>query len=167
METTTATDWIEEGVTYAEMESDAFDSGTVTIDTARESSLSYRVFKRLFDIVFATVGIVLLIPLFLVIAVSIKLEGKGNILYFREMIGLRGRRFTILKFRTMQPNADTYLEQHPELKLEYEKNMKLQYDPRITQLGRFLRKTYLDELPQLFNVLVLQRAFLGYTEREV
>ncbi len=77
------------------------------------------------------------------------------------MIGLHGRRFTLLKFRTMIPDADAYLEKHPELKAEYQKNMKLQYDPRITRLGRFLRKTYLDELPQLFNVLVGQMSFVG------
>jgi exopolysaccharide production protein ExoY len=161
METTTATEWREEGVTYAEMQSDAFDNGTVSIAITRESFLLYSVLKRLLDIVIATVGIVLLIPLFLAIAVWIKLEGKGSIFYFREMIGLCGRRFTILKFRTMIPNADTYFEQHPELKLNFEKNMKLQDDPRITRSGRFLRKTYLDELPQLFNVLIGQMSLVG------
>ncbi|HTD19348.1 MAG TPA: sugar transferase, partial [Ktedonobacteraceae bacterium] len=98
---------------------------------------------------------------FLVIAICIKLDDGGDILYFREMIGLRGRNFTILKFRTMIPDADAYLEQHPELKLEYEKNMKLDDDPRVTRLGRFLRRTYLDELPQLFNVLTGHMSLVG------
>lgn len=161
METTTATEWREEGVTYAEIGSDAFDSGTASVAITRESSSLYSVLKRLLDIVLATVGIVVLMPVLLAIAVCIKLEDKGNILYFREMVGLHGRSFTILKFRTMIPNADTYLDQHPELKLEYEKNMKLQDDPRITRSGRFLRKLYLDELPQLFNVLVGQMSLVG------
>ena len=150
-----------EDLTSSTMVSAAFNSSTISIDIAHNSSLLRYASKRLLDIVLATFGIVVLIPVFLVIAVCIKLEDGGDILYFREMIGLRGRRFIMLKFRTMIPNADAYLEQHPELKLEYQKSMKLQYDPRITRLGRFLRKTYLDELPQLFNVLVGQMSFVG------
>lgn len=161
METTTATEWREEVVTYAERQSDAFESGTVSIALSRETSWVYSVLKRLLDIVLATVGIVVLMPILFIIAACIKLEDKGNILYFREMIGLRGQSFTLLKFRTMMPDADAYLEQHPELKLEYEKNMKLQDDPRITRSGRLLRRTYLDELPQLFNVLVGQMSLVG------
>ena len=103
----------------------------------------------------------MLIPVFLVLAMCIKLNDGGKVFYFREMVGLRGRRFIIYKFRTMIPNADAYLEQHPELKLEYEKNMKLENDPRVTRLGRFLRKTYLDELPQLFNVLAGHMTLVG------
>ncbi len=161
MEATTATEWKEEGVTYAVMASDAFNSGTIGVAIAREPSLLYRLLKRLLDIVLATVGIVVLIPLFFVIAVRIKLEDQGTIFYCREMIGLRGKRFTLLKFRTMIPDADTYLDRLPELKLAYEKNMKLQDDPRITRAGGLLRRTYLDELPQLFNVLAGQMSLVG------
>ena len=161
METTTAAEWREEGITYAEMGSGAFNSGTVTEDINRETSFFYSVLKRLLDVVLATVGIVVLMPIFLAIIICIKLEDKGTIFYFREMIGLRGQRFTIIKFRTMIPDADSYLEQHPELKLAYEKNMKLQDDPRITRLGKFLRKTYLDEFPQLFNVLMGHMSLVG------
>jgi exopolysaccharide production protein ExoY len=161
METTTSAKWREEGVTNTEMGSGAFFSGKVSEDIIRESSLLYNVLKRLLDVVFSTVGIVVLMPLFLAIAVCIKLQDGGNIFYFREMIGLRGRRFIMLKFRTMVPDADTYLEQKSELKLEYQKNMKLQYDPRITRLGRFLRKVYLDEFPQLFNVLAGHMSLVG------
>ena len=161
MESITSTEWREEDLKSSTMGSSTFNGSTISMDITRNYSLLNHASKRLFDIVLATFAIVVLIPVFLVIAVCIILEDGGDVFYFREMIGLRGRRFFMLKFRTMLPNADTYLEQHPELKLEYQKNMKLQYDPRITRLGRFLRKTYLDELPQLFNVLLGQMSFVG------
>jgi len=143
------------------VERSAISSSAMYTDTARNLSLFYRASKRLLDIVLATVGIILLLPVFFVIAVCIKLEDGGDILYFREMVGLHGRRFTMFKFRTMIPHADNYLEQHQELKLAFQENMKLQYDPRITRTGRFLRKVYLDELPQLFNVLVGHMSLVG------
>jgi len=161
MESITTTEWREEDLTSSTAESGVINSIIISTDITQNSSRLYDASKRLLDIVLAIFGIAVLMPVFLVIAVCIKLEDGGNILYFREMIGLRGRRFIMLKFRTMIHNADTYLEQHPELKLEYQKNMKLQYDPRITRLGRFLRKVYLDELPQLFNVLVGHMSFVG------
>ena len=161
MESITSTEWREEDLKSSTMGSSTFNGSTISMDITRNYSLLNHASKRLFDIVLATFAIVVLIPVFLVIAVCIILEDGGDVFYFREIIGLRGRRFFMLKFRTMLPNADTYLEQHPELKLEYQKNMKLQYDPRITRLGRFLRKTYLDELPQLFNVLLGQMSFVG------
>ena len=80
---------------------------------------------------------------------------------FREIIGKNGRRFFALKFRTMIPDADMYLAKHPELMQKYQHNMKLERDPRVTRVGRFLRKTSVDELPQLFNVLVGQMSLVG------
>jgi exopolysaccharide production protein ExoY len=160
MESTTTTEWREEDLTPYTKERSTFD-GVISTDINHNSSLFYRASKRLLDVVLATFGIIVLIPVFVVITVAIKLEDGGKIFYFREMIGLRGRRFVMLKFRTMIPDADAYLEQHPELMLEYQENMKLHHDPRITRLGRFLRKVYLDELPQLFNVLVGHMSLVG------
>jgi lipopolysaccharide/colanic/teichoic acid biosynthesis glycosyltransferase len=150
----------EEDLVFYRMEGSAF-SSSIFKDTTHDPSLFYSASKRLLDIVFATLGIVVLLPVFLVIAIAIKLEDGGSILYFREMVGLCGRRFTMLKFRTMISDADTYLEKHPELQLEYQENMKLQYDPRITRTGKLLRKVYLDELPQLFNVLAGHMSLVG------
>src|SRR5947209_4828628 len=161
MESITRTEWREEDLQSSSMGSSTFNGSTISTAITHDPSLLYYALKRLIDIILAAVGVVVLIPVFLVIAICIKLDDGGDILYFREMIGLRGRNFTILKFRTMIPNADAYLEQHPELKLEYEKNMKLDYDPRVTRLGRFLRRTYLDELPQLFNVLIGHMSLVG------
>ena len=148
-----STAYMERGSTFA--------SSTIVADITHSPSRFYYIEKRILDIVLATIGLIALLPVFLVIGLCIKLDDGGKVLYFREMLGLRGRGYTILKFRTMIPDADAYLERHPELKLEYQKNMKLQKDPRITRLGSFLRKTYLDELPQLFNVLAGQMSLVG------
>ena len=160
MERTTTTRWREDDLKSCTTESRELNP-IIAADITYSSSTFYCVSKRLLDIVLAVIGVVVLLPILLTIAIGIKLEDGGSIFYFREMIGLRGRRFNMLKFRTMIPDADTYLEQYPELKLEFQKNMKLQYDPRITHLGRLLRKVYLDELPQLFNVLAGHMSLVG------
>ncbi len=129
--------------------------------SVRQPSLFYFVSKRLIDITLSLLGIVILTPVFLVIALSIKLDDGGEILHFRQIIGQNGRRFFALKFRTMIRDADDYLAKHPELMWKYQQNMKLIYDPRVTRVGKFLRKTSLDELPQLFNVLVGQMSLVG------
>ncbi|HZS77033.1 MAG TPA: sugar transferase [Ktedonobacteraceae bacterium] len=126
-----------------------------------EPAALYHIFKRVCDIVLSLIGIIVLMPVLLLIAVCIKLDDRGSVLHFREIIGYQGRRFYALKFRTMIPDADTYLAKHPELMRKFQQNMKLERDPRITRVGRFLRKTSLDELPQLFNVLVGQMSLVG------
>jgi lipopolysaccharide/colanic/teichoic acid biosynthesis glycosyltransferase len=139
----------------------ALNTSTISTAIIHEPSLFYHALKRSIDIVLAIIGIVVLIPVFLVIAICIKLDDGGDILFSQERIGLGGRRFIMLKFRTMIRDADAYLERHPELLLEYQKNVKLKSDPRITCAGRFLRKTNLDEVPQLFNVLVGHMSLVG------
>ena len=151
----------EEDLASLTMGNSAFQHSTISTAITHEPSPFYYAFKRLIDIVLAAFGIVALIPVFFVIAICIKLNDGGDVLYFREMIGLRGRSFIMFKFRTMIPNADAYLARHPELMLEYQKNVKLNHDPRVTRVGRFLRKTCLDELPQLFNVLAGHMSLVG------
>jgi len=119
-------------------------TGIISTGIAREPSILYHVSKRILDILLSFFGIVLLIPVFLIIAIYIKLDDGGDILHFREIVGLHGRRFYALKFRTMRQDADAYLARHPELMRKYLQNMKLDRDPRITKVGRFLRKTSLD-----------------------
>ena len=126
-----------------------------------ESSTLFRFCKRLMDIMFSLLGIIVLIPVFILIAVCIKLDDGSDIFHLREIVGLHNRRFYALKFRTMIPDADAYLVNHPHLWQEYKQNMKLEYDPRITRIGGFLRRTSLDELPQLFNVLIGQMTLVG------
>jgi lipopolysaccharide/colanic/teichoic acid biosynthesis glycosyltransferase len=131
------------------------------VDSMRQPSLLYFLSKRFIDITLALFGIIVLMPVLLIIALCIKLGDGGSILHFREIIGKNGRRFFALKFRTMILNADAYLAKHPELLQKFQQNMKLERDPRITRVGKFLRKTSLDELPQLFNVLVGQMSLVG------
>jgi len=133
------------------------ESTTIVLD----QSLFYNLSKRVIDIVLALSGLIVLLPLFLIIAVCIVLDDGGEVLHFREIVGQHGKRFFALKFRTMIPNADTYFDQHPELKQEYIQNMKLMSDPRITRIGKFIRRASLDEFPQLWNVLVGQMSLVG------
>jgi exopolysaccharide production protein ExoY len=146
--------------TLGKLKTGAIDTEPLTT-IIREPSLLYFIAKRLIDIVLALIGILMLLPVFITIAIYIKLDDGGRVLHFREIIGKHGQRFYALKFRTMIPNADTYLARHPELMRKYQQNMKLDHDPRITQVGRFLRKTSLDELPQLYNVLIGQMSLVG------
>ncbi len=159
--TTTIPRYREESPAARDQSSSAFTMGALRTDIVHEPSLLYSIVKRLIDIVFALFGLVMLLPVFLVLALCIKLDDGGDVLYFREIIGYRGKRFFALKFRTMIPDADAYLEQHPKLLREYQQNMKLLEDPRITHLGRFIRRTSLDEFPQLFNVLLGQMSLVG------
>ncbi len=133
----------------------------LSTNIVHEPSMVYHVSKRLLDIILSALGILFLLPVFLIIMLCIKFDDGGQLFHFREIIGLHGRRFRALKFRTMIPDADTYLAAHPELMRKFQQNMKLERDPRITRIGLFLRKTSLDELPQLFNVLYGQMSLVG------
>jgi lipopolysaccharide/colanic/teichoic acid biosynthesis glycosyltransferase len=133
----------------------------ISVDIACEPAQAYYIAKRVIDILLALFGILVLVPVFLLIAVCIKLDDSGDVLHFREIVGQNGRRFFALKFRSMRTDADEYLAKHPELMRKFQQNMKLIDDPRITRVGRILRKTSLDELPQLFNVLVGQMSLVG------
>ncbi|AFZ45507.1 Undecaprenyl-phosphate galactose phosphotransferase [Halothece sp. PCC 7418] len=115
------------------------------------------VFKRLFDILFSLAVLVLCSPLYLLLAILIKLSSPGPVFYIQERIGKNYRAFRCIKFRTMVNNADAMMDrlmlEYPELREEYEENFKLKDDPRVTPVGKFLRYTSLDELPQFWNVL--------------
>jgi lipopolysaccharide/colanic/teichoic acid biosynthesis glycosyltransferase len=119
-----------------------------------------RMSKRVIDVLGAALGIVLLSPLFLLLAILVKSSDGGPVFHLRRVVG-SGREFDAFKFRTMRVDADHILHANPELLAEYSKNFKLQDDPRVTPLGTFLRKYSLDELPQLFNVLFGQMSLVG------
>jgi Undecaprenyl-phosphate galactose phosphotransferase WbaP len=115
---------------------------------------------------FATLlGGVVLMPMVGIIALLIKLDSPGPIFYGQTRIGQNGERFTAWKFRSMVQHADKalqdYLDRHPELQSSWEKDHKLREDPRVTRIGRFLRRTSLDELPQLWNVLRGEMSLVG------
>ena len=119
-------------------------------------------FKRGIDLTAATIGLIALVPVLLVVAALIKLDSRGPILFRQRRMGLGGEAFTCLKFRTMIPDAEARLA---ELEKRNEAAggilFKIKQDPRITTLGRFLRRSSLDELPQLWNVLRGDMSLVG------
>jgi exopolysaccharide biosynthesis polyprenyl glycosylphosphotransferase len=121
--------------------------------------------KRIFDVLAVSVGLIVLSPLFLIIAVLIKLDSNGSIFFYHERIGLNGCTFGMWKFRTMMEGADqlleNFLEDSPNLKAEWDAKFKLKNDPRKTRIGRILRSWSLDELPQLYNVLKGEMSLVG------
>lgn len=123
-----------------------------------------RLTKRLFDTSLAALILVFISPLMLLIALALKMEG-GNVLFAHQRIGKNGRKFYCYKFRSMVPNAEqqlhVLLQENPVLKEEWNKEHKLKDDPRISQLGDFLRRTSLDELPQLINVIKSEMSLVG------
>ncbi|MGB0664952.1 MAG: sugar transferase [Pontibacterium sp.] len=117
--------------------------------------------KRVFDFFAALIGIIVLSPLLIVIAVWIKMSSKGDVMFIQERYGYNGRIFGVYKFRTMIQNADELQE---ALRKQNEREgaaFKIKNDPRVTSAGKFLRKTSLDELPQLFNVLKGEMSLVG------
>ena len=126
--------------------------------------------KFLLDFLVSTSVVLLLWPVMLVIAIAVKLDSSGPVFYRRRVVGVGGKPFNALKFRTMYTDADERLARDPELSRQFEQNYKLKDDPRVTRVGRFLRRTSLDELPQLFNVLFGQMSLVGprmITEQEL
>lgn len=123
--------------------------------------LGYRFLKRLFDIICSAVAIGLLSPVFLIIAVLVKREDGGPAIYSQKRAGYKGRTFSIFKFRSMCVDADKQLE---KLQARNERDgpvFKIADDPRVTHIGAFLRKSCLDELPQLVNILRGEMSFVG------
>lgn len=117
--------------------------------------------KRALDVVLSALALIILFPLFALLALLIKLDSPGPVIYRRRVVGLNGKGFDALKFRTMVVNADEILRQNPELLQEFHRNFKLRNDPRVTRIGWFLRKTTVDEFPQLLNVLSGQMSLVG------
>lgn len=127
----------------------------------------YKVVKRLIDILGGLVGCVILVPITVAVYIARKVlkEDDGPLFYEHLRYGKDGKKFRIYKFRSMCIDADKrlkeYLEQNEEARIEFEENHKLKDDPRITKLGKFIRKTSIDELPQFINVLKGDMSLIG------
>jgi lipopolysaccharide/colanic/teichoic acid biosynthesis glycosyltransferase len=128
------------------------------------SGLNHRI-KRIVDLVMSLVLLILLSPLLLLVALAIKLDSPGPVLFKHKRLGKDLRYFKLLKFRTMYHDAEQRLKDilanDPERRREFESTYKLKNDPRITKVGRFLRKASLDEIPQLFNIIRDQMSWVG------
>ncbi|WP_337802241.1 undecaprenyl-phosphate galactose phosphotransferase WbaP [Mitsuokella jalaludinii] len=124
-----------------------------------------RVIKRIFDLVCTILGSILLSPLLLGLTLLVAVTNRGHVIFAHQRVGRNGRLFPCYKFQTMIPNAQEalkkYLAENPEARKEWEANFKLEHDPRVTKLGAFLRKTSLDELPQLWNVIKGDMSLVG------
>ncbi|WP_419749575.1 sugar transferase [Terrisporobacter petrolearius] len=128
-----------------------------------KNSFSYLFIKRLIDIVGSLVGIILFSPIFLAVAVAIKIEDpKGNVIFGHKRVGKNGMLFPCYKFRSMFANAEEMKLNFTEEQIkEYAETFKLKDDPRITKVGNFIRKTSIDELPQLFNIFKGEMSVVG------
>ena len=131
----------------------------------RQQNRTGRIFKRTGDILFSLTVLSLGSPVFILLATLVRLSSPGPVFYVQKRVGRGYRRFGCIKFRTMRPNADRVLARvlsaDPELRAEFERDFKLRQDPRITWIGRWLRRTSLDELPQFLNVLRGEMSVVG------
>ena len=122
----------------------------------------FKVIKRLFDIIVSFLGLLILSPLFLLLTIVIKCDSKGPVFFIQKRVGRNGKKFGIFKFRTMRINAEELIASFtPEQLKEWKENFKLKNDPRITRVGKFLRNTSLDELPQLINIFIGNMSLVG------
>jgi len=125
----------------------------------------YRVTKRVKNLLLTTLSLPFILPLSAILALAIRLDSDGPVFYSQERLGYKGKPFRVWKFRTMVRGADEiladHLENNSELRTEWLQNHKLKDDPRVTMVGKFLRKTSLDELPQLWNVLKGEMSLVG------
>lgn len=118
--------------------------------------------KRVIDVILASVALILLSPLFAIIAIAIKIDSKGPVFFAHKRIVKNGKIIKLYKFRSMVINAEELIKSFtPEQMREYKENYKLTNDPRITKVGKFLRKTSLDELPQLINIINGDLSIIG------
>ena len=122
----------------------------------------YLFVKRVTDILGALIGLILLSPIFLIVAIAIKLDSKGPIIFGHTRKGIGGKDIKVYKFRTMYENSKEIFDNFTEeQKQEFYKNFKLDNDPRITKIGDFLRRSSIDELPQLINILNGSMSIVG------
>ena len=134
----------------------------IKICNANKLKEIYIIIKRILDIILSVIGIIVLLPIFVIIAILIKMSSKGNILFKHKRMGKNGKEIYIYKFRTMLQNSEDLIKSFDSEQMkEYKEKFKLESDPRITRIGRVLRKTSLDELPQLLNIIKGELSIIG------
>lgn len=131
------------------------------VQVSKKQNNIYEASKRVLDFVAALLGLILLSPVFLIVSILIKLESEGEVIFSQTRIGLKGKKFKMYKFRSMVKNAE---ELKAKLAAQNEMSgpmFKMKEDPRVTKVGKFIRKTSIDELPQLINVLKGEMSLVG------
>ena len=143
-------------------------NGEATLESTNSFSIRktlYFIIKRLFDIFCSLIGCIFLLPIALIVKISYLLSGDTKTIFYKQKrIGKNGKFIYIYKFRSMVPNADEVLKEllkDPKYKKEWDENQKFENDPRITKMGKILRKTSLDEVPQFINVLKGDLSLIG------
>lgn len=155
------------GVPVGSMELETlFNEKTVLLKIRNNlAQVENRVFKLMFDGVCSLVGIIVVMPLFVILSMAIYLDSPGPVIFSHRRVGQKGAMFPCYKFRTMVENSqeilEEYLATHPAAREEWARDFKLKDDPRVTRIGRFLRTTSLDELPQIFNVIKGEMSLVG------
>ena len=125
------------------------------------NNITYKFIKRTIDIIGSLFGLIILSPILLIVMVAIKIESRGPVVFAQERVGYKGKRFKMYKFRSMVENAEELKE---KLKDQNEMNgpmFKMKNDPRVTRVGRIIRKTSIDEIPQFVNVLKGDMSLVG------
>ena len=123
--------------------------------------VGYYFLKRTIDVICSSAGLLVLSPIFLLVAVLIKLESKGKCIFAQERIGINGKKFKMYKFRSMVANAEELKDKLDDKNEMSGPMFKIKEDPRVTKIGKFIRKTSIDELPQLINVLKGEMSLVG------
>lgn len=121
----------------------------------------YNIIKRIMDIVFSILGLIIFSPIFLIVSILIKLESEGPIIFAQERVGMKGKTFKMYKFRSMVVDAEELKEKLKEQNEMDGPMFKMKNDPRVTKVGKFIRKTSIDELPQIINVLKGEMSLVG------
>ncbi len=122
---------------------------------------AYHIAKRLIDLALSSTALLVLSPAFALVSLLVRLSSPGPVFFRRRVIGMNGDSFDMFKFRSMVVGAESILEQDEDLKKQYYINCKLKADPRVTRVGKLLRRTSLDELPQLINIFLGHMTFVG------
>lgn len=131
------------------------------INVKNSGNLFYESIKRVSDIILSIIGLVFTMPILIIIAILIKIEDGGDILFKQIRIGKNGKKFNMYKFRSMRPDAEEIKKQLMEHNEMSGPMFKIKNDPRITKIGRFIRKTSIDELPQLINIIKGDMSIVG------
>lgn len=135
------------------------------VESAAQQRALHEFGCRALDLAVATLALIVLAPLLVLAALAVAMERKGPVIFAHQRIGREGREFKVLKFRSMAVDGDRLLAEHlakdPTARAEWEADHKLRRDPRVTPLGKFLRSSSIDELPQLFNVVRGEMSIVG------
>ena len=141
------------------MEQANLEKGEIIINSPERKG--YLIVKRVIDIICSLVGLILLSPILIIVAIAIKIESRGPVIFSQERIGLGEKSFKMYKFRSMVVDAEKLREKLVDKNEMNGPMFKMKYDPRITKVGKFIRKTSIDELPQLINVLKGNMSLVG------